>query len=205
MPAAFAHFLAITGRVEEALPHSQRAINLDPFSALYHGLQAEVLIAARRFDDALAAARAGLNLQPGGVADGARQAALICKGMRDELLSNQRERIARDPERVAAFEQGLRQGGYEGAQRGLADLLAARYEKARGIPNAGAARVYMPMAIALRYVDAGDYEETIRWYEEAYRVRDPNLPYIGVDPLNDPLRADPRFQDLLRRMKLPQQ
>ena len=37
--------------------------------------------------------------------------------------------------------------------------------------------------------------------EEAYEVRDPNLPYIG-GPEWDPLRSDPRFQDLLRRMPL---
>jgi hypothetical protein len=42
------------------------------------------------------------------------------------------------------------------------------------------------------------------WLEEAYEVHVPGLPYIGTSPLFDPLRSDPRFQDLLRRMNLPQ-
>jgi hypothetical protein len=41
------------------------------------------------------------------------------------------------------------------------------------------------------------------WLEKAFKVRDPNLPGIAYQPLSDPLRSDPRFQDLLRRMNLP--
>jgi tetratricopeptide (TPR) repeat protein len=121
--------------------------------------------------------------------------------MRDEQLAVQREQIARDPGRLAAFEQGLAEGGYEGAQRRLADLLAERYEKAAGVPNAGALRVYLPWAISLRYRDAGDYENAMDWLEKAFEVRDPNLPYVA-GPLYDPLRSNPRFQDLMRRMNL---
>ncbi len=61
----------------------------------------------------------------------------------------------------------------------------------------------MPKHIALRYLDAGDYNRSIDWLERAFEVRDPNLPYIGFQPLWDPLRSDSRFQDLLRRMGLP--
>ncbi len=39
--------------------------------------------------------------------------------------------------------------------------------------------------------------------DKAYAVRDPNLIYIG-QPLYDPLRADPRFKALVKRMRLPQ-
>ena len=126
------------------------------------------------------------------------------KRMRDEQLALQRQRLAKDPERVAAFEQGLAEAGYEGAQRRLGDLLAARYEKAGGVPNAGARRTFLPVGIALRYVDAGDYSRALDWLEKAYEVRDPSLLYSIRDPVNDPLRADPRFQALLRRMNLPE-
>ncbi|MBP1779164.1 MAG: hypothetical protein H6Q86_5175, partial [candidate division NC10 bacterium] len=40
--------------------------------------------------------------------------------------------------------------------------------------------------------------------ERAYKERDPNLPYINCQPLWDPLRPEPRFQAILRRMGLPQ-
>ena len=82
------------------------------------------------------------------------------------------------------------------AQRAIADLLAARREASGGFaPRSG--------WIALRYLDAGDHDRAIDWLERAYDDRDPNLPYI-TGPVWDPLRPDQRFQDLLRRMNLPQ-
>ena len=194
--AYYAHFLAIVGRTDEAIPHSERALELDPFNALFHSLYAMVLYFDRRYDDAMAAARTALALQPGqGIARYTLQTVFIAKGMRDEQLALQRERIAHDPERVAVFERGLAEAGYEGVQRGIADLLAARYEKS-GWGEFG------PESIAFRYLDAGDYDRAIDWLEKGYEDRDPNLPYIGK-PFYDPLRSDPRFQALLRRMNLP--
>jgi len=202
--AYYAHFLAIMGRTSEAIARSERALELDPFNALYHGMYAKTLYFGRRYDDAIAAARTALAIQPDQeVGRGTLQYARISKRMRDELLADQRERIARDPERVAAFEQGLAEAGYEGAQRRLADLLAARYEKSGGVPDHGILRVYMPCNIALRYLDAGDYDRAIDWLEKAYEVHDPNLVDLG-SPLYDPLRSDPRFHDLLRRMGIPE-
>jgi serine/threonine protein kinase/tetratricopeptide (TPR) repeat protein len=202
--AYYAHFLAITGRAKEAVPHSQRAIELDPSNALFHAMYAVVLVYDRRYDDAMASADNALTLQPDmGVANNVRQWVYIIKGMKKEQLAAQRQRIAKDPERVAALEKGLARGGYEGAQRAVADLLAARYEEARGVPNAGALRVYLPCGIAFRYFDARDYDRAVDWLEKAYEVRDPNLPYQIASPVYDPLRSNPRFQALTRRMGLP--
>jgi hypothetical protein len=60
----------------------------------------------------------------------------------------------------------------------------------------------MPTGIALRYIDAGDYDRALDWLEEAFKVRDPNLPYLG-HPVWDPLRSNRRYQSLFRRMNLP--
>jgi tetratricopeptide (TPR) repeat protein len=210
--AYYAHFLIVMGRIDEAVPHSEKALELDPFNALFHGLYSMVLENARRHDDAIAAARTALTLQPNlGMARNALQHAFVSKGMRDENLAVQRERNANDPEREAAFEQGLADAGYEGAYRRLADLLAARYEESGGMPETGVrsaglswrGRVFMPVAIAWRYIYAGDYDSAMDWLEEAYDIHEPALPYIGTSPLYDPLRSNPRFQDLLRRMNLP--
>jgi hypothetical protein len=58
------------------------------------------------------------------------------------------------------------------------------------------------LKLAQTYRDAGDKDRALEWFERAYEERNPNMPYIG-GPQNDSLRADPRFQDLLRRMNLP--
>jgi hypothetical protein len=57
--------------------------------------------------------------------------------------------------------------------------------------------------LATRYLDAGDQGRAIEFLDKAYDIHDPMLPYIGI-PLWDPLRADPRFQALVRRVGLPQ-
>ncbi len=198
-----AMYMGIVGRLDEALRHIRRAIELDPFNARFHSHHAAVLYYNRRYEESLAAAGAALSLQPDDAgAEGVQQMVYIAKGMRSEQLAQQRKRIARDPERVAAFEKGLAEGGYEGAQRCIADLLAARYEKTGGVPEHKARRVYMPCAISLRYMDARDYDRALDWLEEAYEARDPNIVAL-VRPLYDPLRSDPRFQALARKLNLP--
>jgi tetratricopeptide (TPR) repeat protein len=192
--AYYAHFLANRGRADEGVPHSERAIRLDPFNALYHALYSVVLYYLERYDDALAAARAALEIDPKqGIALGQFQRHYIVKGMHDEQLADQRVRIANDPERIAAFERGLREGGYEGAQRAVADVLAARYEKGQYRGAGG---------VALRYLDAGDKERAIEWLYKAYDDHDQNLPYLGT-PEWAALRGDPRFQALARRIGVP--
>ena len=49
----------------------------------------------------------------------------------------------------------------------------------------------------------GDQEETLKYLEKGFQERDGRMAYLSVDPLYDPLRSDPRFQNLLRRMNLP--
>jgi len=57
--------------------------------------------------------------------------------------------------------------------------------------------------LALRCLHAGDRARAIEWLERAYQDREANMPYIGM-PIYDVLRPDPRYQDLLRRVGLPQ-
>ena len=188
--AFFAHFLAITGRTDVAGRHSERAVELDPFNATFHAFYAWVVYFDRRYDDAVAEARTALEMHPSSAAGRTvLQWVFFSRGMRDELLAIQRERAAHDPERLAAFERGLAEAGERGAHRGIADLLAIRYEKSGGIPDAGArtsgpaswrGRVFMPVFVADQYVYAGDYDEAMGWLERGFETRDPNLPYVGI-------------------------
>ena len=60
----------------------------------------------------------------------------------------------------------------------------------------------LPWEVAGWYALAGDKDRCLEWLERAYEVRDPNLPYLWF-PDFDLVRSDPRFRDLLKRMKLP--
>jgi TolB-like protein/Flp pilus assembly protein TadD len=192
--AAHSHFLMHMGRWNEALREAGRAADLDPFNPKVLGFQAQVLMGARRYDEAIAAARAAQSVQPDApVARTALLGALIGKGMLEEAYALELRHFGGDPELKAALEQGHAEGGYAGAERRLADVLAGRVGKPGGV---GA------LYIANLYVGAGDRDRALDWLERAYEVRDPNMPYIG-GPRWDPVRDDPRFQGLLRRMNLP--
>ena len=58
--------------------------------------------------------------------------------------------------------------------------------------------------IAFQSAMIGETEEAMTWLERAYEKRDPGLLTAKIDPRLDPLRSDPRFQDLLRRIGFPE-
>ncbi|MFC2161816.1 protein kinase [Acidobacteriota bacterium] len=193
--ASYSHFLCIMGRIEEALPYSERAIELDPLSPKRRAFYGVVLFYHRRFDDALAAFRTALDIEPNNMV----ALSMLCwiyplKGMYDEQLAINRKLYAYDAELTTALEDGYEKAGNNGAYRAVAELMTEWYGKPGKSVRA--------MEISLNYFDAGDYDLAIDWLEKTYEEHDPNLPYLGL-PYFDPLRSNPRFQELLHKMNLP--
>ena len=191
----YSYILCFIGRAEEALPHIELALELDPLSPVIHFAYGQVLGAYHhRWDDAIAAFRTVLEIEPNFVlALGNLCNVLAAKGMYDEALAILRKLSADDAELTKALEDGFEKGGYEGANRAVADLMAEWYGKP-GKSVGG-------MQIASSYLHAGDYGLAIDWLEKAYEAHGLSLPYISA--WGDPFRSDPRFQDLLRKMNLP--
>ena len=97
-----------------------------------------------------------------------------------------------DDEVEEALDRGYGQGGYPGAMRREAETLAARSRTT----------FVAPSHVARLYAFAGDNEQALEWLGQGIEERDPEMPYVLNAALSDPLRDDPRFQDLLRRMNL---
>ncbi len=193
--AFYSHYLNTMGRSEEARAQIARALALDPFNSLFQGIYAVDLLYERRYDDAVAAAREALRIAPdAAVGLGALAMAYHDKGAYAEAVAAERRIYAvfGDRELEVALSRGYSEGGYQRAMRRAAAVLVAR---------PGTADL-MPVSVAQFYVHAGDKERTLEWLERAYQAHDPNLPYLGL-PDWDSVRGDPRFQDLLRRMRLP--
>ena len=93
---------------------------------------------------------------------------------------------------VEALRRGWADGGWEGAWR-------AWLEKATEV------EAYSPWLIALRYAMVGEVDEAFAWLERGYHERDPSMILLRVAKTLDPLRSDPRFDDLLRRIGLPEE
>jgi hypothetical protein len=64
---------------------------------------------------------------------------------------------------------------------------------------------YVPAsARSWAFVGLGEYDRVIEWMEKGYLLRDSGLPHIALTRAFNPLRSDPRFHDLLRRLGLVQ-
>ena len=61
---------------------------------------------------------------------------------------------------------------------------------------------YAAHDLAMGYAGVGRIDEALDMLEKAYAVRDTGMPFLRVEPAFDPIRSDPRFPSLLRRMNL---
>ncbi len=196
--ALYAHFLMIMKNDEEALEHSQRAVELDLFNPLFHGWYAYVLYMQRRYEEAIAAGRDALRLQPDfPVATSVLWFATHeVKGMEKESFEFAKSlaRVVFDDANInTALDEGYARGGYSEAMKRGAEALIAR------LPEVFS----RPFDIATFYSFAGEKDKAVEWLEKAFAGRDQELPYAACYPYFDDLRPDPRFQELLRKMRLP--
>ena len=196
--SGYSYLLCFMGRAEESLPHIELGLELDPLSPVSHFAYGQVLgFYHRRWDDAEAAFRTALEIEPNFIPALVNLPIVLAeKGMYDEALAIIRKMYAFDAERTKAFEDGFNAAGWKGAARAVAVLEAEWYGK----PDKNVSA----LSIANLYHSAGEYDLAIDWLEKAYEEHDLSLLYIGgaySDPL--PLRSNPRFQALLRKMNLP--
>jgi len=191
----YSHFLMIMGRPDEAMPLARRALELDPFNAMTVSFYAVELYCARRYDEAIAQARKALALQPDSpVVLATLMVALHETKQHDEMIAAAKKFYAGwSPEVGEALERGYAGRDYAGAWRRAAEVEAARHGK-----EPGAA-----WDLAENYLIAGDTTHALDWLEKACDDHEPNMPYISCMPIFDPLRSEPRFQALRRRMNLP--
>jgi TolB-like protein/Tfp pilus assembly protein PilF len=191
----YAEFLSWQGRFEEAFAESERARQLDPLSLIIASDYGWILYDSRQFDNALKQARLVLELDPN--FDHAR--ALIVPsyfqlGRSDEAVDLINRWAERDEGPwTLAWKAAVysRSGHAEEARRAVAKLEQISRPRADRTPT-----------LLLGYLNADEKDRAIEMLQRAYSEHSHVVVQIKVNPMYDPLRNDPRFKDLLRRLRL---
>ncbi len=193
--AYLSHVLNILHRPNEAMEQIDMALKLDPFNPLYQALYGMDLLYAREFNKAIRILNETLKKAPTDpVALATLRTAYHMKSMYTEALFIWKLSYEAKGDQIAvdALRRGERTNGYPGALENLAQLLIQRSDTT----------YVTPWQIATLYTRAGNKDKAISWLQKAYTARDNNMPYLGVDPIFDIFRTDPRFQNLLEKVNL---
>jgi serine/threonine-protein kinase len=193
----YGFFLSWMNRPAEALKFANQAAALDPVSVVAVNNVATVLMLGRRYDEGIAKANEAISLDPNFMLAWERLG-MIHEARKDypKALEAYRKALTiypGDAARLGSLAGVLAKSGRPDTARViLADLLAR--EQQSYVP---------PFAIAAAYVGLGDVDHALDWLERAYQGRYAEMVALQVAPLWDPLRSQPRYQELLRRMKFP--
>jgi eukaryotic-like serine/threonine-protein kinase len=207
----------------------QRALALDPTSADIHALYGESLATKRQFDEAIAEVKKGAALDPLSARITVSLGFLLSNaGRYDEAIQILKQAAELDPDFTLPRLDLAR--AYRLA--GMADLAIAESRRmvdsgdplgltflAAAYGRAGRRAEAMPLLqemiakarqssgesfkVALVYASMSERDATFKWLDKAFAEHDTFLPWLNADPDFDPLRSDPRFDALIRRIGIP--
>jgi serine/threonine protein kinase/tetratricopeptide (TPR) repeat protein len=192
--AFYAFYLLLFERIDDALAEMRKIQETDPLTPLWPAWQGWLYLYAEQYDEAIKETNKALELNPNfPVALYVQGCAYALKGMYEQAIEIHQKAGGLSP----GWKCGLARiyamaGRSDEAMQVLAELEADHTP-------------WDTWYIALIYVALGEKDDAFRWLEAAYGPPNhPYLPWMSCAPGFKPLRDDPRFSDLLRRMNLLQ-
>ena len=190
-------YLEAFGKADEAVVELERATTLEPLSLINNTIATTAYLYARKNDKALAQAQTAFELDPTFILSRHWLGmALIVNGKYDEAIALHRQIPPDSPfgwiSVVVIANAYAKQGKRAEAEQQLAllrELSKTRYVR--------------PFYLASVYATLGDKDKAFAELERSFEERDCYLGRISADPFMDPLRGDPRYKNLLKRMNLP--
>jgi tetratricopeptide (TPR) repeat protein len=188
------------GEPEKAIAEKKRALELDPLSLVTNTFLGAAFYSARQYDQAIEQERKTLEL------DQNVTTARLFLGSAYVQKLMYKEGIAEFEKMLVIFPGDTRALSLLGHAYAVAGRKAES-QKVLDQLNEVSTQKYVPAEFKARiYAGLGDKVRAFDWLEKAYEGRETAIDFRGIgiktDPAFDPLRSDPRFQDLLRRMNL---
>ena len=194
---SYAYYLMYVERdFDGALAEAKRALELNPLSLLSHLQPAGVYHRARRYDQAIEQYQKTLELDPNYfLARNQLGRAYADKGMYEDAIVELKKALL-----ISGVD--LRAKAYLAYTYALAGERGQALKILNELNDLSKHRYVSSNLKAVIHTGLGDNDQAFEWLESAYQEHDVQLMPIKVDPVWDPLRSDPRFQDLLKKMGL---
>jgi tetratricopeptide (TPR) repeat protein len=191
----YAWHLSLLGRYDEAIAQMRKAENLDPLSLIINADLAELLGLAHAYDESIRQSRKTIEMDPNfALAHNQLAQAYLQRHLYDEAAAELKKAVqlsGNSPTCIANLARAyVASGKRSEAVKLLGDL---KKRPSTGYSNAS--------EIAMIYAALGDTEQAMNWLEKGYEER--FNPGVLLRPGFDPLRSDPRFQELVHRIGLP--
>jgi TolB-like protein/Tfp pilus assembly protein PilF len=189
--------LSALGRFGEALEQEQRAIELNPVNTLAVIWVGNVYGYQRDYDKAIVQGQKALEIDPNYPAAYVMLGQWYWNAGMDEkaveMYARLKELSGGDAAMLPDTKRAFATGGRAAVMRSLIEL-----QSNPATPG------YSPSDVAQLYSSLGDKDKAFFWLNKAYEERAVTLIYLKVDPAFDPLRSDPRYVELVRRIGFPQ-
>jgi eukaryotic-like serine/threonine-protein kinase len=190
----YSQLLAALGRADEAIAESRRARELDPFSAYVHGSAGWIHTLLRRYDEAVAFNRKATELEPTFSLPYAQL------GIAYALLGRKAEARAAVEKAVAVDDNPL----VLAITSGVFALIGERDSATAMLARMSDKKKYVCLyEVGVVHLALNDTDQAFTWFDRGVEARSACLPFAKADPRMDPVRDDPRYAALLRRVGLP--
>lgn len=189
-------YLVARERIDEAVAESSRAQELDPLSLSISASRGFLLMNARRYDEAIAQQRRVIAIDPTHYqAHWFLALTYLANRQIDEAIATSEKAVALSDRAPAAL-------GVLGMAYGAAGRKGDANQIIKELLQLEKQRYVSPMAFVYVYIGLGNKDQSFAWLEKAHQERSNGIAFFKVSPTVDPLRSDPRFADLLKRIGL---
>src|SRR4051794_35084360 len=187
----YAWHLSLSGRNVDAIAEMRKAQNLDPVSLIINADLAELLLIAQLPDESIEQSRKTIEMDVNfAVAHNQLAVAYLQRGRRDEAIAELQKAVQLSSGTPTCTANLARAFAVSGRRSEAVQLLGDLKKRPRAAIS----------EIAVVYAALGDNDQAMLWLEKGYEER--FNPSVLLRPGFDPLRADPRFHDLQRRVGL---
>jgi len=193
--SVYSHLLSCMGRHEQAIAEQRKARDLDPLALIQTASLGYALYLARHYDQAVEQLKNTLEIDKD-------------YSFSFAILAYTYDAMGRYNEAISQYEAHIRLAGDNASDQcylGYSLAKTGRRNEAEAIlKKLETSKEYVsPAELAVLYLGLAEKEKALSSLERAFAAHDLQMVHLGVDPHYDPLRSEPRFQELIRKVGLP--